>query len=135
MVTLTGTRVAVLAAIAACSVAAWGPAAAASPASFARCEKITVKGADPGPHWGVYVSAGKVGCATAGMVLAGVLADKGKPIPNNGDGGVTYDGWLCPYAQMGAVTCQYGTTYVPRPRRSIFARNCSNPGCPARAEL
>ncbi len=135
LVRLTRIRVAALAVIAACGVAASGATAGASSGKVPRCERITVKSA----RWGVYVSKGKVGCATAGMVLTRVLAGKGTPIVNSGTGGVRYDGWLCPYNQMGVLTCQYGTKPVARPGRSIFALSCATeadgePGCPARGE-
>jgi hypothetical protein len=58
-------------------------------------------------------------------VATRVLAGKGTPIANNGTGGVRYDRWVCPYNQMGVLTCQYGTKPVARPRRSIFALSCA----------
>jgi hypothetical protein len=135
LVGLTRIRAAALAMSAACVVTASGATAGASSGTVRRCETITVKRA----RWGVYVSKGKVGCERAGMVLTGVLAGKGTRIVNSGTGGVRYDGWLCPYNQMGVVTCQYGTKPVARPARSIFALSCATkadgePGCPARGE-
>ena len=135
LVRSTRARAAALTVIAVCGVAALGAPAGASSGKVARCEKITVEGA----RWGVYVSKGKVGCTTAGMVLRRVLAGKGTPIVNNGTGGVRYEGWLCPYNQMGVATCQYGTKPVAHPGRTIFALSCATeadgePGCPARGE-
>lgn len=128
-------RAAALALIAVCGVAASGATAGASSGKVPRCEKITVKGA----RWGVYVSKGKVGCATAGTVLRAVLAGKGTPISNSGTGGVRYEHWRCPYNQMGVLSCQYGTRPVAHPGRIIFALSCATeangePGCPARGE-
>ena len=135
LVRSTRTRAVALAVIAACGVAASGATAGASSGKVARCEKITVEGA----RWGVYVSKGKVGCATAATVLREVLAGKGTPIVNSGTGGARYEGWVCPYNQMGLLTCQRGTKPIARPGRSIFALSCATeadgePGCPARGE-
>lgn len=132
------TRVVAPALIAACGVAALAltvaGTAGASSGKVPRCEKITIKG----KRWGVYVDKGKVSCATAGTVLKGVLAGKGKPLAGNGTGGSSYDGWVCPYDQMGVVTCEHGTKPVANAGRQIFGLSCSTevgePACPARGE-
>lgn len=136
--TTIGARVALVIVLAAIASAAIGAGAAeASTAKVPRCETITVKGR----RWGVYVERGKVGCATAGKVLTGLLAGKGKHVDNGpGPGGeyTLYDGWLCPYDQMGVATCEYSTKPVDHPSRAIFALSCATgvgePACPARAE-
>ena len=135
LVRATRARAAVVALIAAYGVAVSGATAGASSGKVPRCEKITVKGA----RWGVYVDRGNVSCATAGTVLTGVLAGHGTPIVNSGTGGARYDGWLCPYDQMGVLTCDFGTKAVAHPGRMIFALSCApqangQPGCPARGE-
>jgi hypothetical protein len=137
---VTLTRVAALAVITACSVAGLSLLAAgtagASPGKAPRCERVTVKG----KRWGVYVAKGKVGCATAGAVLKGVLANKGTYV-NNGSSAnsyVLYKGWLCPYDQMGIVTCEFATRPVAHAGRQIFGLSCATgvgePACPARGE-
>ena len=135
---VTRTRAAALAVITACGVAASAltvaGTAGASSGKVSRCEKIRVKG----KRWGVYVAKGNVSCATAGKVLKGVLAGKGKPLAGNGTGGSRYDGWVCPYDQMGVVTCEHGTKPVANPGRQIFGLSCATgagePACPARSE-
>jgi hypothetical protein len=108
--------------------------AGASSGKVPRCEKITLKG----QRWGVYIAKGKVSCASAGKVLKAVLAGKGKSIIGNGTGGSRYDGWVCPYDQMGVVTCQHGTKPVANASRQIFGLSCATgagePACPARGE-
>jgi hypothetical protein len=130
----TRTWATALAVIAACGVATMAGTAVASSGKVPRCERITVKG----ERWGVYVAKGKVSCATAGRVLKGVLAGKGKPLVDNGTGGSRYDGWVCPYDQMGVVTCEHGTKPVANASRQIFGLNCATgagePACPARGE-
>ena len=134
----TRTRAAALAVFAACGVAAAPLAVAgtagASSGKVPRCEKITVKG----KRWGVYVAKGRVSCATAGNVLKGVLAGKGKSLVGNGTGGSRYDGWVCPYDQMGIVTCEHGNKPVANAGRQIFGLSCATgvgePACPARGE-
>jgi hypothetical protein len=119
-----------LALIAACGLAASGATAAASSAKAPRCEKVTVSG----QHWGVYVAEGRITCAAAGAVVKAVLSGHGKSVDGSPDGNVAYDGWYCPYDQMGSLDCQYGT----KPGRTIhiFAENCVTAtgalGCPAR---
>jgi hypothetical protein len=137
LVRVTRTRVTALAVIAACGVAAAlavAGTAGASSGKVPRCEKITVNG----KRWGVYVAKGKVSCATAGRVLKGVLAGKGKPLVGNGTGGSRYEGWVCPYDQMGTVTCEHGTKPVANAGRQIFGLSCATevgePACPARSE-
>jgi hypothetical protein len=138
LVRATRTRAAALAVIAACGMAATaltvaGTAGAAS-AKVPRCEKITVKG----QRWGVYVAKGKVSCVGAGKVLRGVLAGNGKSISGSGTGGSRYDGWVCPYDQMGFVTCQHGTKPVANASWQVFGLSCASgawePACPARGE-
>jgi hypothetical protein len=132
------TRAAALAVIAACGVAVSAlmvaGTAGASSGKVPRCERIAVKG----KRWGVYVAKGKVSCASAGKVLKGVLAGKGKSIVGNGTGGSRYDGWVCPYDQMGVVTCEHGTKPVANAGRQIFGLSCATgaggPACPARGE-
>jgi hypothetical protein len=137
----TRTRAAALAVITACSVAglalvATGTAGASSSGKVPRCEKVTVKG----KRWGVYVAKGKVGCTAAGAVLKGVLAGKGTNIDNGSSANsyIVYKGWLCPYYQMGIVTCEYATKPVAHASRQIFGLSCSTevgePACPARGE-
>jgi hypothetical protein len=123
--------------IAACGVAASGATATAgaSSAKVPRCEKVTVKG----KRWGVYIEKGTVSCATAGTVLKGVLAGKGKSVDKGpANAYIVYDGWVCPYDQMGVLTCESGTKPVANPGRTIFALSCSTavgePACPARSE-
>lgn len=111
-------------------------AAGASSGKVPRCATITVKG----ERWGVYVERGKVSCATAGKVLTGLLAGKGKNVVKGpADSYTLYDGWLCPYDQMGVATCQYGTKPVRSPSRAIFGLSCATgtgePACPVRAEI
>ena len=138
LVRATRTRVAALAVIAVCGVAAMAltvaGTAGASSGNVPRCEKITVTG----QRWGVYVAKGKVSCASAGKVLKAVLAGKGKSIVGNGTGGSRYDGWVCPYDQMGVVTCQHGTKPVANASRQIFGLSCATgagePACPARGK-
>jgi hypothetical protein len=101
-----------------------------------RCKTIKVKN----QRWGVYVDHGKVSCATAGHVLGGLLAGKGKNVDKGpADSYTLYDGWFCPYDQMGVATCYYGTKPVKNPSRSIFALSCAHgagePACPARAKF
>jgi hypothetical protein len=134
---------ATLAAAVALAALAWAGtsagAAGASSGKASRCEKIAAEG----QHWGVYVEKGNVSCATAGKVLAGVLDGKGKNVDvgpvDVDDEYIRYDGWACPYFQMGVVSCQYGDKPMAHPRRAIFALDCrtvtGQPACPARAEL
>lgn len=129
------TRAAALALIAACGVAASGATAGASSGKVPRCEKVTVRR----KRWGVYVAEGKVGCATAGAVLKGVLAGKGKSVDKGpANAYIVYHRWVCPYDQMGVLTCQHGTKPVAHPGRMIFALSCATevgePACPARGE-
>lgn len=135
LVRTTWTRAAMLVVIAACSVAASVGTAGASSRKVPRCETVTVKG----ERWGVYVAVGKVGCATAGTVLKGVLAGKGKNVdigPANEY--IRYEGWVCPYFQMGVVTCEHGTKPAENASQRIFALSCSRevgePACPVRGE-
>jgi hypothetical protein len=121
--------------VAGLSLVAAGTAGASS-AKVPRCEKVTVKG----KRWGVYVGKGKVGCATAGSVLKGVLAGKGTYV-NNGfsvNSYIRYNGWVCPYDQMGIVTCEFATKPVAHAGRQIFGLSCATgvgePACPARGE-
>ena len=132
------TRAAALAVIVACGVATTALAVAgtaeASSGKVPRCEKITVKS----QRWGVYIAKGKVNCAIAGKLLKAVLAGKGKPLVGNGTGGSRYDSWVCPYDQMGVVTCQHGTKPVANASRQIFGLSCATgagePACPARGK-
>ncbi len=131
----TWTRAVALTLIAACGLAASDTTAGAESAKVPRCGKVTVMG----KRWGVYIADGRVGCATAGAVLEAVLAGRGKSVDKGpANAYVAYDGWVCPYDQMGVLTCQYGTKPVADPGRSIFALNCSTevgePACPARGE-
>ena len=76
---------------------------------------------------------------TAGAVLEGVLAGKGKSVDKGpANAYIVYDGWVCPYYQMGVVWCLSGTKPVADPGRIIFALSCSTevgePDCPARGE-
>lgn len=110
--------------------------ASASPAKVPRCEKVIVQG----HRWGVYVERGKVSCRMAGKVLRAVLAGKGRNVVKGpADEYVLYDGWACPYDQMGVLTCQHGTKPVEHPTRAIFALSCATvtgePACPARGEV
>jgi hypothetical protein len=125
---------------AACGLAAPALAATPTPAAASskvpRCETITVKG----QRWGVYIAKGKADCTTAGTVLKGVLAGKGKDLDNGSSANsyIRYDGWVCPYDQMGIVTCEYGTMPVANSSRQIFGLSCASgvgePACPARGE-
>ena len=135
---VTRTRAAAVAVIAACGMGASAltvaGTAGASSGKVSRCEKITVKG----ERWGVYVAKGHVSCAVAAKVLTGVLTGKGRPLAGNGTGGSRYDGWVCPYDQMGVVTCEHATKPVANPARQIFGLSCATgagePACPARSE-
>lgn len=123
-------------ALAAVAWAATGAGVAgASPRKTPRCETFSVNG----QRWGVYVERGSVGCASAGKVLKGVLAGKGRNVDKGpADEYIVYDGWACPYYQMGVVSCQHGSRPVERPSSAIFALSCATatgqPACPARAE-
>jgi hypothetical protein len=101
-----------------------------------RCETIAVEG----QRWGVYVERGKVSCTSAGNVLRGLLAGKGKNVVKGpADEYILYDGWRCPYYQMGFVTCQYASKPVEHPSRVILGLSCATgvgePACPARTEV
>jgi hypothetical protein len=114
-----------------------GPGAArATSGKISRCEKIIVHD----QHWGIYVERGEVSCATAATILRGVLAGKGREVDKGpGEAYTLYDGWLCPYDQMGVADCYYASRPVEHPRRAIFALSCSKevgePACPVRSEI
>jgi hypothetical protein len=135
------------AAVGACAVAAViggllfagvgsGAALASAAPKVPRCE--TIKAGHQ--KWGVYIQKGKVSCSTAGKVLDGLLTNKGKNIDKGpGDYYTVYDGWVCPYDQMGIATCQPGSKPVDHPSKMIFALSCSTaqgePVCPAKGAI
>lgn len=114
-----------------------GPASARALAiKVERCETVRVSG----QSWGVYVETGTFPCAAAGAVLAAVASGKGKDVDAGpADEYWLYQGWVCPYNQMGETVCQSGDKPVNNPKQVIVARDCKlgggQDGCPTWAKL
>jgi hypothetical protein len=89
-----------------------------------------------GREYGVYIADGHVKCAVAKDILQAVQSGKGKNVFHGGSDNswVLYDGWLCPYGNMGEQTCEHSTHPVSRPSQDIAGLSCSvGAGCPEQA--
>lgn len=87
--------------------------------------------------WRVYVK-GDASCATAVKILDAVMHLHGKQHLGSSQAGsyFTYDGWLCPFGDMGTQVCEL-PTHLPAQepiRAHALALDCTTPerGCPAR---
>ncbi len=87
--------------------------------------------------WRVYVK-GDASCATAVKVLDAVMHLRGKQHLGSSEAGsyFTYDGWLCPFGDMGTQTCELPAHLPAHPpiRAHALALDCTTfeRGCPAR---
>lgn len=121
-------------AVAACAFAAVGLAGPAQGAAHGKVcgslhARVPYSRAPGGPLWRVYVR-GNAPCRSAVRALGAVMHLHGA----NHSGGsevnsyFTYEGWTCPYGQMGIQTCFLGPS--SHPRASAFADRCSQAPCP-----
>jgi hypothetical protein len=127
-------RIAIVACVAACSVALTQQAVASDTHSANRCGTFHAKGAE----YGVYIADGHVKCSLATGILKAIASGRGK-IVNNGDSAnsyVLYSGWLCPFGNMGEQTCEHSKRPVNNPTQDIASLSCTfDTGCPKQAEF
>jgi hypothetical protein len=122
----------ILACLAACSVALAPQASASDTHLASRCATFHAKGAE----YGVYIADGHVKCSVATAVLRAIDSGKGKIVEHgsSADSYVLYDGWLCPFGNMGEQTCEHSGHPVSNPSQDIASLSCSiERGCPVRA--
>jgi hypothetical protein len=140
------TVVAVSAALMIAALAVSAAAQARPGARFARLNHrcSTFKGPDiygqphqPTERYGVYVTRGRVTCATAIHIVRGDI--NGKGVVHNGNPPLgdyrSYDGWVCPGGNMGYEFCQRQSRPVANPRTEIVSVACkiADPrGCPTK---
>jgi hypothetical protein len=123
---------AILACLAACSVALAPQASASDTHLASRCGTFHAKGAE----YGVYIADGHVKCSVATAVLRAIDSGKGKIVEHgsSADSYVLYKGWLCPFGNMGEQTCEHSGHPVNNPSQDIASLSCSiERGCPVRA--
>jgi len=123
---------AILACLAACSVALTSQAIASDTHLASRCATFHARGAE----YGVYIAKGHVSCSVAVGILRAVDSGKGKIVEHgsSADSYVLYGGWLCPFGNMGEQTCEHSRHPLNNPSQDIASLACSiERGCPARA--
>jgi hypothetical protein len=85
-------------------------------------------------RWRVYV-AGASSCASAAKVLNAVMHLQARPHVGSSEVNsyFTDGGWLCPFGNMGAQTCELPTRLPAHPpvRAHAIALDCAVRGCPA----
>lgn len=85
-------------------------------------------------RWRVYV-AGASSCASTTKILDAVMHLQARPHFGRSEVNsyFTYDGWLCPFGNMGSQTCELPTQLPAHPpiRAHAIALDCTVRGCPA----
>jgi hypothetical protein len=117
---------------AACSLAFVPQAIASDTHPTSRCGTFHAKGVE----YGVYVADGRVNCGAATGILKAIVSGKGKIVEHgsSADSYVLYEGWLCPFGNMGEQTCEHSGHPVENPSQDIASLSCSiERGCPVRA--